>query len=64
MNGDRNGHGTIERSELVACLEDKVPKIAAKINDRGAAVAATGDRQSVHFGSRGEDFALVRRSRM
>jgi hypothetical protein len=39
--------------------------IAARLNGRGkAAVAARGsadDRQSARFGSRGEDFALVRR---
>jgi uncharacterized caspase-like protein len=63
-NGDRNGNGTIELSELVAHVQDKVPMIAARLNGRGrAAVAARGstdDRQSARFGSRGEDFALVR----
>lgn len=64
-NGDRNANGTIELSELVAHVQDQVPKIAAKLNGRGrAAVAARGsadDRQSARFGSRGEDFAIVRR---
>ena len=64
-NGDRNSNGYIEMSELVAHVQDQVPKISAKLNGRGrAAVAARGstdDRQSAHFGSRGEDYALVRR---
>ena len=64
-NGDRNGNGFIELSELVAQVQDQVPKISAKLNGRGrAAIAArgsTGERQSARFGSRGEDFALVRR---
>jgi uncharacterized caspase-like protein len=64
-NGDRDGDGYIELSELVAHVEDQVPKIAAKLNGRGrAALAARGstdNRQSAHFGSRGEDFPLVRR---
>ena len=63
-NGDRNGNGLIELSELVAHVQDKVPMIAAKLNGRGrAAVAARGTedgRQSARFGSRGEDFSLVR----
>ena len=45
----------------VAYVQDHVPKVAAKMNGRGAAVAAADDHQSVHFGSRGEDFALVQR---
>jgi WD40 repeat protein/uncharacterized caspase-like protein len=64
-NGDRNGDGYIELSELVAHVQDQVPTIAAKLNGRGrAAVAARGstdDRQTARFGSRGEDYALVRR---
>ena len=64
-NGDSNANGLIELSELVAHVQDQVPKIAAKLNGRGrAAVAARGstdERQSARFGSRGEDFALVRR---
>jgi WD40 repeat protein len=64
-NGDRDANGTIELSELVAHVQDKVPMVAARLNGRGkAAVAARGsadDRQSARFGSRGEDFALVRR---
>ena len=56
-----NRDGYIELSELVAYVQDQVPKVAAKMNGRGAAVAAAVDHQSVHFGSRGEDFALVQR---
>jgi WD40 repeat protein len=64
-NGDRNGNGSIELSELVAHVQDGVPQISARLKGRGhAAVAARGstsDRQSARFGSRGEDFALVKR---
>lgn len=64
-NGDRNANGSIELSELVAHVQNEVPTIAAKLNGRGrVAVAARGagdDRQSARFGSRGEDFTLVRR---
>jgi len=64
-NSDRNGNGSIELSELVAHVQDQVPKIATKLDGRGlVAIAAHGSmdyRQSAHFGSRGEDFAVVRR---
>jgi len=64
-NADRNGNGTIELSELVAHVQDQVPKISAKLNGRGhtaiAAPGLSGDRQSARFGSRGEDFVIVRR---
>ena len=64
-NGDRNGNGEIEVSELVAHVQDQVPRIAAKLNGSGrAAVAARGsteDRQTARFGSRGDDFTLARR---
>ena len=64
-NGDRNANGTIELSELVAHVQDQVPKIAAKLNGRGFAALATDVspdyRQSAWFGSRGEDFPLVQR---
>ena len=64
-NGDRNGDGFIELSELVSHVQDQVPKIAAKLNGRGRAAVAvsstTDDRQSARFGSRGEDFAIVQR---
>lgn len=64
-NGDRNGNGTIELSELVAHVQDQVPKIAAKLSGRGVTAIAvrgsTGDAQSARFGSIGEDFALAQR---
>lgn len=66
-NGDRNGNGSIELSELVAHVRNGVPQISARLNGRGhAAVAArgsTGYGQSARFGSRGEDFVLVPRLR-
>jgi len=64
-NGDRNGNGTIELSELVAHVQDLVPKISAKLNGRGLVAVAvrgsTGEQQSARFGSKGEDFVLARR---
>jgi hypothetical protein len=62
--GDSSGNGTIEVSELVAHVQARVPEISATLNGRGIVIAARGageDRQSAHFGSTGEDFALVRR---
>jgi hypothetical protein len=48
-HADRNGNDFIELSELVARVQDQVPKVAAKLNGRGRAmVAARGsldDRQ-------------------
>lgn len=64
-NGDRNGNGSIELSELVAHVQGLVPKLSAELNGKGraaiAARGATGDRQSARFGSRGEDFVLTQR---
>ena len=64
-HGDRNGNGIIELSELVAHVQDQVPKIAAKLNGIGRAAilvrGLTEGTQSARFGSRGEDFALARR---
>jgi WD40 repeat protein len=66
-NGDRNGNGSIELSELVAHVQDLVPKLSAELKGRGRAAIAvrgsTGDRQSARFGSRGEDFVLTQRLR-
>ncbi len=62
-NGDSNGNGLIEVSELAAYVEDFVPKLAAGGEAR-AAIAKRGDageRQSAHFGTTGSDFALVQR---
>lgn len=76
-NGDTNGNGVIELSELVAHVQAEVPRRAAELRggrapdqpERGARpVSDTGDvaryaafRQSARFGSRGENFAVVRR---
>lgn len=62
--GDRNANGTIELSELVAHVQDEVPKLAAKLG--GLARSATSaepvfGQQTSRFGSRGEDFAVVRK---
>jgi hypothetical protein len=42
-----------------------VPKVSAKLDGRGFAALAidssTDGKQSAHFGSRGEDYALVKR---
>ncbi|MGO9544231.1 MAG: hypothetical protein ACLPPF_05495 [Rhodomicrobium sp.] len=78
--GDSNGNGKIEISELAAYVEDRVPVLAAHIDDlatkkgikraakaKGAARAAIAmrgfndEKQSAHFGSTGEDFAVVSR---
>jgi hypothetical protein len=64
-NGDRDGNGTIELSELVAHVQDQVPKIAAQLSGVGrAAVALRGSTDgspSARFGSKGEDFTLTQR---
>jgi uncharacterized caspase-like protein len=66
-NGDRNANGTIELTELVMHVQDQVPKISAKLNGRGrAAIGVRGtsnEKQSARYGSRGEDFTLVRQLR-
>jgi WD40 repeat protein len=62
-NGDTDGNGTIELSELVRHVQNVVPKIAADLGGKGR--AATSEpvygKQAARFGSRGEDFALVER---
>jgi WD40 repeat protein len=64
-HGDSNGNGMIELSELVAYVQGQVPKFSAELGGRGLSTIMirgfNDDRQSVHFGSTGEDFALVRR---
>ena len=70
-NGDSNGNGTIELSELAAHVQAKVPTLSTELKGARAAIAIGGTtateqstepfRQSARFGSRGEDFALVRR---
>jgi hypothetical protein len=60
-HGDTNGNGLIELSELVAHVQDAVPKIAAKKGLRGLATISAAETQSARFGSRGEDFVVARR---
>jgi uncharacterized caspase-like protein len=64
-NADRNGNGLIELSELVAYVQDRVPKLAAQAGGTGRSFTAVftqvGVSQTPRFGSRGEDFALVNR---
>ena len=60
-HGDSDGNGIIELSELVAHVQNAVPRISAELNGRGLVRSATDSRQSAHFGSVGEDFALVNR---
>jgi len=64
-NGDTNGNGKIELSELVAYVQSEVPKLAAKYGGTARAETATPRRegQAPRFGSRGEDFAIVDRLR-
>jgi WD40 repeat protein len=64
-HGDSNGDGVIQLSELVAHVQNAVPKISGELNGMGrAAIAVRGfgdDRQTAHFGAAGGDFALVKR---
>jgi hypothetical protein len=59
--GDTNGNGLIELTELAAHVQSVVPRIAAGITVRAAAVNPASSRQSARFGSRGEDFAVAKR---
>jgi hypothetical protein len=63
--GDSSGNGTIEVSELVAHVQSRVPQLSAELEGRGISLVmvrgSSGDTQSAHFGSTGEDFPLVRR---
>jgi len=68
--GDSNNNGKIELTELVAHVERRVPELVAELGEHGGAVkgiavtamrGAKGDEQSAHFGSTGEDFAIVAR---
>jgi uncharacterized caspase-like protein len=67
-NGDANGNGTIELMELVAHVQDRVPKISAELAGIGRAAIAVARppgfptaAQTARFGSRGEDFVFVQR---
>lgn len=67
-NGDSDGDGLIQLSEFVGYVQDHVPKLAAKLGGSGIAKSAisgatitTEFKQQARFGSRGEDFVLVRR---
>jgi hypothetical protein len=73
-NGDTNRNGKIELSELVAHVQNLVPKLAAVIGAAGGSIAGVkgittikrgpgrfADQQTARYGSRGEDFALVNR---
>lgn len=68
--GDTNDNGKIEVTELAAYVQDRVPELFAELKTNGWVVkgvtvaAARGggdDAQSAHFGSTGEDFAIVAR---
>jgi WD40 repeat protein len=63
-NADTNGNGTIELSELVAHVQDAIPKIGTRKGVRGLVrvdFRVEHSKQSARFGSRGEDFALAQR---
>lgn len=65
-SSDTNGNGTIELSELVAHVQDRVPKLSTELAGAGRALSIVAsptspERQSARFGSRGEDFAIGRR---
>jgi WD40 repeat protein/uncharacterized caspase-like protein len=67
-HGDTNGNKLIELSELVAYVQDQVPKLAAQLGGVGMTKSAMGGatttsdvKQQARIGSRGEDFVLTRR---
>ncbi len=65
--GDTNGNGKIEVTELAAHVEKRVPELFAELKaerlggQRGCCGSARGAAgtmtQTAHFGSTGEDFA-------
>ena len=59
-NGDSNGNGQIELGELVAHVQNTIPRIVSSKGGSGKAVT-DWDKQSARFGSRGEDFVVGRR---
>ena len=63
-NGDTNGDGIIQLSELVAHVQKTVPGVAAKLGGFGHTVTRSEPVfgvQTPRFGSAGGDFALVKR---
>lgn len=64
-DGDSNGNGAIELSELVAHVQTRVPQLAADKGGAGRTITSSPvldpGQQSARFGSRGEDFTLVDR---
>ena len=68
--GDANNNGKIELTELAAHVQKRVPELVAELGEHGGVVkgaavmamrGAEGDKQSAHFGSTGEDFAVAAR---
>jgi len=62
-HSDTNNDGLVQVSELAAYVQQHVPKLADGSEIRAAVVrrgVGDGDQQSVHFGSTGGDFALVK----
>ena len=62
---DTNGDGLIQLSELVAYVQDRVPTLAGQAASTARTFTAVSKavevQQTPRFGSRGEDFPLVRR---
>jgi hypothetical protein len=61
--GDANGDAVVSVSELVAHVQDLVPRLIKDPKARAEVIrrGPIGGVQSVRFGGRGEDFAFVRR---
>lgn len=63
--GDTSNNGKIEVGELAAHVARRVPELFAELKQSGWVVkglttrGSSGDAQSAHFGSTGEDFSLV-----
>jgi len=64
-NGDANANGAIELSEIVAHVQALVPQLAAQFGGDGRAGVAIPEpvmgEQTARFGSRGEDFVIVKK---
>jgi WD40 repeat protein/uncharacterized caspase-like protein len=61
--GDANNDGVVSLAELVAHVQELVPRLVKDPEARAEVVrrGSVGGAQSARFGSRGEDFGLVRR---